>query len=752
MHIKKTKIHQLFKTIDSEMDLLLALGEHVSSELNLDILLQLVADSAKEVIDAKTLVVPIIDFEKDEYHYLSASGDNAKLIINHSFPLSVGMCGWVLSNQKALLFGRGSDLPIGNKTVWEEGMESAVLVPLISHGKIIGGLSGLGKKNNNSFTQRDLELLTLIANQTSAAIQNAQIHQQLQQQQQKLEEVLNLTRFEKEQAEVTLEAIADAVVITDTNRKILNFNNSAELITGFKKRDAIGKTVEQIIPVTGWDNEHDNHPVFEALQDDCMVRISNVELISSNNNQIKIDGSVSILRDDSYHAIGSVMLFRDISEQHKMMEKIHHYATYDQLTGLVNRREFEIRLNNALQSAIKEHKRHVLCYMDLDQFKIVNDTCGHAAGDELLRQLSSVLTNHVRERDTLSRIGGDEFGLLLENCSLNDATNIAELIRQDIEDFRFSWSKKSFKLGVSLGLVMINDKSTTINALLSAADQACYMAKEQGRNQVKIYTESDKKLTLRSNEMHWVSRLHEALMHDHFELFYQPIISVQNTNYKKQEYYELLIRLHDSENKIMPPGSFLPAAERYGLMTAIDQWVIKNYFIWLKKNPEHLNKLKKCSINLSAQSLCDKNLLKFIKQQIEKYNIPANKLCFEITETAVISNLNGALKCINSLRKLGISFSLDDFGTGMSSFSYLKKLPIDNIKIDGSFIKDILVDKVDETLVNSIIDIGKVMNKETIAEYVESVEILEKIKELGIDYAQGYGIAKPESLRNITTK
>jgi len=751
MNTQTNGIHQLFKTIDSEMELLLALGKHVTSETKLEVLLQLVADSAREVIDAKTLAVPIINFKNNEYRYLSASGENAEMILNHTFPLSVGMCGWVLSNKKSLLFGIGHDLPIGNKTVWKKNMDSALLVPLISRGNIIGGLSALGKTGNRSFTQRDHELLTLFANQTSVAVENAQILNELNLQQKKLESILKSTRFEKEQAEVTLEAIADAVVTTDLKGKILNFNNSAEIITGFKKRDAIGKTIQYVVDVAGWDDDRNKHPLYEALQDDCMIRMIKAELKSVLSRKIYIDGSVSILRGENYKPIGAVMLFRDVSEQYQMIDKIHHFATYDQLTNLINRREFENRLKHSLQSAIKYHKTHVLCYMDLDQFKIVNDTCGHAAGDELLRQLSNVLNSHVRNRDILGRIGGDEFGLLLENCFMEDAIKLVDLIRMDVENFRFNWAKKVFRIGVSMGLVLINDESTTVNALLSAADQACYMAKEQGRNRIKVFTESDEQLTNRTIEMQWVSQLHEALAHDYFELYFQPILAVHKLEPVENDHYELLIRLRDKNGKILPPGAFLPAAERYDLMTAIDRWVIENYFLWLKKHPAHLHNLHKCSINISAQTLSDENSFSFITQLLNQYHIPSEKLCFEITETAAISNLHDAMKFIKEMRQLGVSFSLDDFGTGMSSFSYLKKLPIDNIKIDGSFIKDILTDKVDEALVKNIIDLSKVMNKKCIAEYVESKEILHKINELGIDYAQGYGIARPKSINTINS-
>jgi len=752
MPTSKTNIHKLFKGIDSEMELLLALGEHVATELDIDVLLQLVADSARQVIDAETLVVPIIDQGKNNYNYRSAAGKNAELIRNQSFPLQTGMCGWVLSNERPLLFGINNDLPMGNKTVWEEGMQSALLVPLISRGKIIGGLSGLGKVGNKSFTQRDLELLTLFANQTSVAVENAQILKQLNQKQSQLSHLLDTTRFEKQIAEVTLEAISDGVIITDTHGRIININSAAEALCEFKQQDSIGKAIDKLVTVDNWSEEETSHPLLQALHHDSMVRIPSGSITSPNKKKLQIEGSVSIMRDESFHAIGAVMLFRDVTHQRRMVEKIHNYATYDQLTGLINRREFENRLKNALKSAIHQNKNHALCYLDLDQFKIVNDTCGHAAGDELLRQLSALLSKRLRERDTLGRIGGDEFGLLLENCPLENALNIAEELREIIDDFRFSFGNQVFRIGASIGLVLIDRESTTVNALLGAADQACYAAKEQGRNRVKIYTESDEHLAIRSSEMHWVSRLHEALALDRFELYFQPIINTQSGSRNDTSYYEILIRLRDADNRLLPPGAFLPAAERYGLMVLIDKWVVKTYFSWLSKNPKHCSHLQQCSINLSGQSLSDHSLQSFIFEQLELHKVPANKLCFEITETAAIANLSDALKFMAKMHAIGVKFALDDFGTGMSSFSYLKELPIDTIKIDGSFIKDVLTDKIDLSLVSAIVDISKNMQKKTVAEYVESDEILACIRELGVDFAQGYGIAKPKPLKDILDK
>ena len=551
-------------------------------------------------------------------------------------------------------------------------------------------------------------------------------------------------QFDTALVRTLLDATNDGVVITDSSGKVLNVNARALLLTGYTNYDVIGQPVERLLYIRSRDKENNAHPILEALSTKHTINIQSGILTTKRQPDRKIEGSVTLINSDHANVLGAVLLFRDLSETHKMAEQVHHYATFDQLTGLVNRHTFEQRLQKALDSAVNEKKLHTLCYLDLDQFKIINDTCGHAVGDELLRQIGILLANHIWDRDTLSRIGGDEFGLLLENCSIENAVNVAETLRKDIENFSFTANNRTFQISTSIGLVVIDDKATSINTLLAAADQACYAAKESGRNSLKVYTESDEQLLLRSNEMLWVSRLHEALQQDHFLLYGQPIVSTGNSqNENAFNYYELLIRLRDKDGSVLPPGAFMPAAERYGLATAIDQWVIEHYFLWLSNNPQHAKDLMRVSINLSGQSLSDENLYRFIREQIEEFQLPANKLCFEITETAAIYNLADALKFIGELRSLGVTFALDDFGTGMSSFSYLKQLPIELLKIDGSFIKDVLTDQTDASIVKNIVEIGNTLGMKTIAEYVENAEIFEYVKNAGVNYAQGDGICAP---------
>ena len=439
------------------------------------------------------------------------------------------------------------------------------------------------------------------------------------------------------------------------------------------------------------------------------------------------------------------MYIWDITKLRNLTKKMTYQATHDPLTKLINRREFERRLEQTVTEAKQNNSTHSLCYMDLDQFKAVNDSCGHAAGDELLKQLSSILNETIRETDTLARLGGDEFGLLLVGCSTAKASMLAEGIRKTVEEFRFHWDKKTFKVGISIGIVAINGKTITIKEIQSAADTACYIAKEKGRNRVHVYETNSTETTRHNNDTNWLNRINNALDNNDFVLYFQQISSLNN---KTHEHYEVLVRMLDKDGKTIPPNSFIPAAERFNIMSTVDSWVIHNTLLIMQENRNsHIN----FSVNLSGQSLGDLKFMENCISQIESSTIDPNKLCFEITETAMIANLADAIRSISILRGLGCKIALDDFGSGLSSFAYLKNLPVDYLKIDGSLIKDMENDPVNITMVKSIIHIAKSMKLETIAEYVENDTTLNILTGLKIDYVQGYGIAKPISLEEINS-
>ena len=424
-------------------------------------------------------------------------------------------------------------------------------------------------------------------------------------------------------------------------------------------------------------------------------------------------------------------------------------ASHDALTGLVNRREFEIRLGKALDRLSQQPGEHSLMFLDLDQFKVVNDTCGHAAGDQLLRQTSALLQENLRSGGLLARLGGDEFGVLLQDCDAASALATAERLRLAVQELRFVWNGCAFSISVSVGLVHVAE-ANAIEATLRAADMACYMAKEKGRNRVQVYHPGDSELVERVGEMAWVQRIRNGLDEGRFCLFAQEIRSLCKDEPDRSR-VELLLRLRDEDGKLVQPGSFMPAAERYGLMPLIDRWVIRNAFALLadRLSAAGTAQLSSCAINLSGASFGDDDFIDYVRRQFDIYRVPPAMICFEITETSAIANLPSARHFIQALKKLGCRFSLDDFGTGMSSFAYLKHLPVDIIKIDGSFVAEILNSKMDRAMVEMIVHVAKVMDKSTVAEFVESEEILAALREIGVDYAQGYAIGKPAPFEEI---
>ncbi|MEO0971954.1 MAG: EAL domain-containing protein [Pseudomonadota bacterium] len=437
-------------------------------------------------------------------------------------------------------------------------------------------------------------------------------------------------------------------------------------------------------------------------------------------------------------------VLNDITQARELSRRLSHEATRDSLTGLLNRRAFESKLVHLIDETPVRECNSALCYLDLDQFKVINDTCGHHAGDELLRQLSQLLNGRVRSSDTLARLGGDEFALLLEDCALEDATRVSNGIRRAVEDHRFAWEDRVFNVGVSIGLVAIDQTTSSASLALQHADSACYAAKDRGRNRVHIYSPNDEDLQQLRGEMLWVGRINEALLHDRFVLWQQPIVRCDGQ--REGHHLEVLVRMLDDAGEAIPPGAFLPAAERYGLAPKIDGWVAREVFKTLEAHPEWAEGLSMVAVNLSGQSLGNAEFMASLLALFDEFNVPAGKICFEITETAAVTHLAHAAEFITALRQRGCHFALDDFGSGLSSFGYLRTLPVDFLKIDGQFVRDIVTDRVDHGMVRSINELGQLMGKQTIAEFVENEEILEALREIGVDFAQGYGIGRPVAL------
>jgi len=427
--------------------------------------------------------------------------------------------------------------------------------------------------------------------------------------------------------------------------------------------------------------------------------------------------------------------------------ELSYQASHDKLTGLYNRNEFDRRLNQFLETSKKEDVSSTLCYMDLDQFKVINDTCGHIAGDELLKQIAQTLKSQLRESDFIARLGGDEFGVLLHGCYEDDAIMISNKLLKAVSSFHFLWEGKPFQIGVSIGVVPITAQSVSANDVLSAADVACYAAKDKGRNEVHLYEPDDLELQRRRGEMVWVSRIREALTNNSFRLYQQEIIPVEHNKHEKKR-YEILLRMVDDEG-IITPTTFLGAAELYGLMMEIDIWVISNTIDWMARNAEIVDDIGLIAINVSGQTVTSIKFLNKVKKIIKQSGIDTNKICFEITETSAIGNFDGAVKFIDTFRDMGCHFALDDFGSGMSSFSYLKNLHVDYLKIDGSYVKDMVNEPIDRAMVEAVNQIGHAMGIKTIAEFVESEATLGALSVIGVDYAQGYCICEPAPLDDL---
>ena len=548
---------------------------------------------------------------------------------------------------------------------------------------------------------------------------------------------------EKESAQITLQSIGDGVVTTNAASVIDYINPVAEDLTGWKLEDAMGKPVEEIFRAFHEETcEPLENPLTVAIRRARAIKsVRPMLLIRRDGNELYVDSTAAPIRDGAGRTAGGVLVFHDVSESRELNRRLSYHASHDLLTGLVNRREFENRLERALKSAKAGESSYALCYLDIDQFKIVNDSCGHSAGDALLGQVGALLKSKVRWRDTLSRLGGDEFGVLLESCSLDEAMRMAETLREAVRNFRFNWEERVFRLGASIGVVPLTQESEDVASVISAADSACQSAKEQGRNRVHSFAENDIELMRRRREMQWAARINAALEEGRFELYRMTIQPLQKPS--TGAHYELLLRMRDEGGRIISPDNFIVAAERYGITPSIDRWVIENAFRWLVSEADERERLALCSINLSGQSLGDDKFLPFVIDQFQRSGLDASKICFEITETAAVASFSQANRFIQALKELGCKFALDDFGTGLSSFGYLKHFPVDFLKIDGSFVREILHDPIDREMVRSINEIGHLTGKQTIAEFAENAEIIQMLTSIGVDYAQGYGISQP---------
>ncbi len=554
---------------------------------------------------------------------------------------------------------------------------------------------------------------------------------------------------EKERAEVTLKSIGDAVVTTDADGRIEYMNPVAEQLSGWERRQAQGRSIDEVIRLCDEESGHDVEvPVRTCLHEGRVVGLAdNVALVARDGSRVAIQDSAAPIQDSKGHVVGAVMVFHDVSRERQLHRKLAYHASHDSLTGLINRREFEERLSAALKALREDpERRFALLYMDLDQFKVVNDTCGHAAGDLLLRQLGDLLQTRVPADDALARLGGDEFAVLLSDCTIERAMETAEVLRETIARFRFSWRDGAMQVGVSIGIVAVKPPVDSIASLMSAADVACYVAKDLGRNRIHVYEEGD--AAERHQEMQWVARINRAREQERFELFYQPIVPIGSVRDCWPQ-YELLLRMRDERGALVPTATFIPAAERYNLMPSLDRWVITQVLEELVYRESDDNDPYMLALNLSGTTLNDAKFVDFLLTELSASNVPPGALCFEITETAAISNLGQVVRFMNTLKEYGVRFSLDDFGTGLSSLTYLKNLPVDFVKIDGAFIRNVMRDPVDQSMVEAITQMARALKVHTIAERVESRAVLQRLGEIGVTFAQGYFVAVPQPVTDL---
>ena len=545
----------------------------------------------------------------------------------------------------------------------------------------------------------------------------------------------------------TFSNAAIAMMLVDKNGCITQANKAIYNILGYQEGELIGKTFMDITYDEDIKKSADERR--KLINGELEFYRLQKRLVRKNGDIIWGLQTVSGVFDEVGNFQYAISQIIDITEETRLSNELSYQASHDVLTGLINRREFEKRIHEAWRIAHSGVDMHVLCFIDLDQFKVINDSCGHVAGDEMLRQIALILKQSMRKGDSVARLGGDEFGILMQHCSMKNGIDVIESLRKKIESFQFIWDDNRFKVAASIGVVQIDAASSGVVELLKQADTACFIAKEEGRNRINIYSSDDEIISQRRGEMQWLNRIQSAIDENRLLLNTQPIVPVNNEEYGI--HVELLVRLITENGDIIQPGSFLPAAERYGISPQIDRWVVNHVFEWMSNNHEFVvNNINTFAINLSGLTMSDDKFLEDLVDAIFNYDVPAEKLCFEITETALVANLTNARKFIQALRRLGCKFSLDDFGSGLSSFAYLKNLQVDYLKIDGMFVRDIMNDPIDYALVKSIHEMGKVMGKKTIAEFVENKNILEKIKEIGVDYAQGYGVGEVIALQDLT--
>ncbi len=552
----------------------------------------------------------------------------------------------------------------------------------------------------------------------------------------------------KQQAQITLESIGEGVITADTEGLIDYMNSAAEKLTGAPREAAIGKRLTDIVNLIDETDRRDlGDPIQRCLTDRRRVNMGRraMMLSQAGGKELSIELTASPIKGPGDVLAGAVVIMHDVSEIRGLTKRMSYQATHDALTGLINRREFERRLEEALQSVREQNVTHVLCYLDLDRFKPVNDSCGHIAGDSLLRSVAALIREKVRESDAVARLGGDEFGVLLLGCPLEKARQIADDVCAAVRDFRFAWQDKVFQIGVSIGLVEIGRDSATIEDLLAAADSACYVAKQEGRGQVHVYSARDEVTARQRGEIYWLRQLQSALKENRFDLHVQPILAVAGRSGTGPA-MEVFLRLTDEEGKLVYPRQFMQAAERYHLMGSLDRWVVRTALAALGQGAIRLPENRSCTINLSAQTLSEDDFLEFVVECLDQSQVSPPQICFEVTETALLADLERAERFASVLHGMGCQFGLDDFGSGVGALASLRGLDIDYLKIDGAYTRDLRADNLNGQVVAAITKLAKTVGFRVVAEQVETQADFDALREMGVDYIQGNYIDRPHRI------
>ncbi|HEU0187598.1 MAG TPA: EAL domain-containing protein [Gallionellaceae bacterium] len=728
-------------------DLQLALFKEVVSAVrerfSLEGIFQMVVVFAQGLTKAETVLIPVVDEGGATYTYRAGCGKNAGEIVGESLDLNLGLCGWVWKHKTPWWRGVLGELAEEERNKWEKQVGTILLVPLLGRNHFLGGIACIDKVGGGDFDEKDLNLLTLLASQVATAIDNNSLLDDLEQANRAL-------AIEKERAQTTLSSIGDAVITTDQHGRIEYINPAGKRLFGCAQADDMPLTLADLGTLL---YEDDRQPVgnlvLPTLREGRLPYPSRtMVLIRADGREYYVEPNSAPIHDADGRSSGVALVFRDVSQARELTRQLSHQVTHDALTGLLNRREFEYEVRQAMRDVQVNNSEHSLLYMGLDQFKLINDTCGHIAGDELLRQYAKLLGGVLHPGDALARIGGDEFGLLVENFTQAQAVELAEQILSLSRSFRFEWDGEAFAIGISIGVIAITAGSESVMLLMSGVDAACQMAKEAGGDRVYVHHVADQALQARLGEMQWTPRINRALEEERMLLYCQPIIR-PGAEGDLCSHYEILVRMQDEKGNIITPDNFLPSAERYNLIGRIDRWVISAYFRWLAENPQHLARLELGSVNLSGRSLGDDSCLVHIENMLHEYAIPPHKICFEITETEAIGNLAKAVHFIRRLNDMGCTFALDDFGSGLSSYAYLKNLPVDFLKIDGQFVRDMALDAGHYALVESINHVAHAMGRKTIAEFVENADAAAMLGRLGVDFLQGYGVAKPRPVGDM---